>query len=89
MAVRFVVTGRVQGVGFRWFVARAAHAMGIKGYARNLSDGRVEILAEGPDEALTKLEQRIRVGPDHSWVQEVVRTEQPGELNGINDFEIK
>jgi acylphosphatase len=49
----------------------------------------VEILADGPNEALTKLEQRIRVGPDHSWVQEVVRTEEPGELNGINDFEIK
>lgn len=57
MTTRFLVSGMVQGVGFRWFVARHARALGLGGYARNLPDGRVEVVASGAGmEALAQLE---------------------------------
>jgi len=49
---RYVVAGQVQGVGFRWFVHRHAARLRLSGWAQNLADGRVEIVASGPDEAL-------------------------------------
>ena len=54
-ARRFVVRGRVQGVGFRWFVEREAHILGIAGWVRNNADGSVEILAQGTRDQLTAL----------------------------------
>ena len=51
VTTRFLVSGVVQGVGFRWFVARHARALGLGGYARNLPDGRVEVVAAGGDDA--------------------------------------
>jgi acylphosphatase len=50
-----VVSGRVQGVGYRWFVRELAEGSGVSGSARNLPDGRVEVVAEGPDEAVRTL----------------------------------
>src|SRR6185437_8958613 len=52
MTRRFTVTGHVQGVGFRWFVARHARSLGLSGYARNLDDGRVEVVASGEESML-------------------------------------
>jgi len=59
----FLVSGRVQGVGFRNFVHRQASELGIKGAVRNLKDGRVEILAEGPNDAMAIFEEAVRRGP--------------------------
>ena len=74
MTSRFLVSGHVQGVGFRWFVARHARALGLSGYARNLPDGRVEVVAEGADQqALEQLEGRLRQGPAHARVALVER----------------
>jgi acylphosphatase len=74
MTCRFLVTGRVQGVGFRWFVARHARELGLGGYARNLEDGRVEVVATGDDEAaMTRLEELPRAGPAHAAVASVER----------------
>jgi acylphosphatase len=62
-ARRFVVRGRVQGVGFRWFVEREAHILGIAGWVRNNADGSVEVLAMGSRDQLLGLRSRLRAGP--------------------------
>jgi acylphosphatase len=61
--VRILVTGRVQGVGFRYFAATRARALGLHGYARNLPGGQVEVVAEGPRGDLDKLLDGLRYGP--------------------------
>ena len=74
---RYVVRGRVQGVGYRYFVLRQASALGVSGFARNLPDGDVEVVAEGRDEALADLEERLREGPSFASVSGVEREELP------------
>ncbi|SNR88263.1 acylphosphatase [Desulfurobacterium atlanticum] len=65
------VSGRVQGVGFRAFVKRKADMLGVKGFVRNLSDGRVEVVAEGEEEKLNKLLDFLHQGPSLSKVKSV------------------
>lgn len=72
-ATRFIVYGRVQGVGFRFFVEREARPLGLKGWVRNRSDGSVECLAIGPGEALEQLHHRLRQGPPAARVEQVSR----------------
>ena len=71
VARRFVVSGRVQGVGFRYFTQDIARREGLTGVVRNLPDGRVEVVAEGDDESLTRLEAALRRGPSHARVEHV------------------
>jgi acylphosphatase len=68
-----LVHGRVQGVGYRYFVLRQAERLGVSGFVRNLPDGRVEVMAEGDDGALGDLEQSLREGPSFCAVTEVQR----------------
>jgi acylphosphatase len=68
---RYVVTGRVQGVGYRAFAARAARSLGLRGGATNLDDGRVEVVASGAGHALERLESALREGPRLSRVDEL------------------
>ncbi len=63
VARQFVVSGRVQGVGFRYFTEDQARREGLNGHVRNLPDGRVEIVAEGDHEAVERFERAIRRGP--------------------------
>ena len=75
VARRLIVSGRVQGVGFRFFAREAAAAEGIHGWVANLSDGRVEVHAEGDRETVDRFERTIRRGPagarvEHVWVDE-------------------
>ncbi|WP_396623488.1 acylphosphatase [Luteitalea sp.] len=70
-ATHFVVSGRVQGVGFRAYVADAARAEGLDGWVKNLPDGSVEIQAEGDLEALRRFEWQVWQGPPLSRVDEV------------------
>ncbi len=63
VARRYIISGRVQGVGFRYFTEATAHREGIAGWVRNLSDGCVELQAEGDDEALAALMTAVRKGP--------------------------
>ena len=84
---RFVVRGRVQGVGFRWYVWREAGRLGLKGVARNLADGTVEVLAEGQDEALSDLERALRRGPTAARVDGVDKSDLPREVALPNSFE--
>ena len=87
-ARRFVVRGRVQGVGFRWFVEREAHILGIAGWVRNNHDGSVEVLAQGSHNQLSGLRARLREGPRAARVDAVEESEaRPAE--GISSFRIE
>ncbi|OIH93298.1 hypothetical protein BIU97_11260 [Curtobacterium sp. MCBA15_009] len=66
-----VVSGTVQGVGFRWWTARKADALELVGYARNLWDGTVEVEAEGPSPAVEALMGWLRTGPPSATVTAV------------------
>ena len=84
VARRYVIGGRVQGVGFRYFAADAAAREGIAGWVRNLADGRVEIAAEGDAAAVDRFERAVRHGPSHARVDTVDVTENvPGGSNGF------
>jgi acylphosphatase len=72
VARRVVLSGRVQGVGFRYFASDAARREGLHGVVRNLPDGRVEAEAEGEIEALDRFERSLRQGPSRSRVEHVV-----------------
>jgi acylphosphatase len=70
-ARRFLVSGRVTGVGFRYFTQDVARREGLTGVVRNLPDGRVEAIAEGDEASLTRLEVALRRGPSHARVEQV------------------
>jgi acylphosphatase len=74
-ASRFLIHGRVQGVGYRYFARQAAAELKISGYARNLEDGSVEVYAVGTDAQLSELAGRLRKGPSFSDVRSVDRSE--------------
>ena len=74
-ARRWLISGRVQGVGYRYFVQRAAVALGLTGYARNLPDGSVEVYAVGPEDALSELSGALRQGPRWADVRGVEEQE--------------
>ena len=74
-ARRFFVRGRVQGVGFRWFVEREAHILGIAGWVRNNSDSSVEVLAMGTRDQLADLLSRLREGPRAARVDDIEELE--------------
>ena len=74
---RYVVTGQVQGVGFRMFTERVARHEGITGWVANRTDGGVDVMAEGEAEAIERFERRLRVGPPMARVAAVERAELP------------
>jgi acylphosphatase len=77
------VAGRVQGVGFRWFIREEARRLGVAGWVRNLPTGEVEVLAEGDEAVLSALARTIGKGPPGSRVEVVHRLPEPdtaGEL---------
>ncbi len=71
IARRFLITGDVQGVGFRFFAQRAAARHQIVGYVKNLNDGRVEALAEGPAQSVEAFKHELAAGPRFSSVDHV------------------
>jgi acylphosphatase len=77
VARRFLVSGRVQGVGFRYFTHAAAVREGVTGWVRNLDDGRVEALVEGDVPAVDRVEQAIRIGPPGARVDSVTTVAVP------------
>jgi acylphosphatase len=83
------VRGRVQGVGFRDFVCDWAQRLGLRGYTRNLPDGRhVEVVAEGPRPALERLLEALRRGPPGAWVERV-RTGWEPAAHAFRDFTVR
>ena len=88
IARRFLVRGRVQGVGFRWFVEREAHILKIAGWVRNNPDSTVEVLAQGTREQLAGLHQRLREGPRAARIDEVEVT-NVDPTPGLTAFQIR
>ena len=72
VARRLLISGRVQGVGFRYFVEARALAEGVHGWVRNLDDGRVEALIEGDRESVERVEMAVRRGPPQAHIDDVV-----------------
>jgi acylphosphatase len=77
---RFRVTGRVQGVGFRYSARLEALRLGVRGYARNLPDGSVEVVAEGSAAAVEELRQWLHRGPRMARVERVLELEVAGDM---------
>ena len=87
IARRFVISGNVQGVGYRAFARQAARAIGATGWARNLANGDVEAHANGTPAQLDDLESRLRQGPRWAEVRGVTATEAPVSSDAA--FEIR
>lgn len=85
--VRYIVRGRVQGVGFRAYVLRQARALSLRGFVRNLRDGSVECLACGEVAALKTLASRLCEGPPHARVENLAEQTAPAEE--FEEFEIR
>jgi acylphosphatase len=81
---RLIVHGRVQGVGFRWAIARAAESRGVSGWVTNRADGTVEAVLEGEPEAVESVVRLSRDGPRGARVERVdVAEEEPEALRGF------
>lgn len=90
MVCHYLVKGRVQGVGFRWFVHREASEIGLKGWVRNTDEGHVEIVAAGSPEDLAELKTALHKGSRGSRVDAVVEHElAEGEAEQLGPFEIE
>lgn len=86
----FLVKGRVQGVGFRWFVQREAFELGLRGWVRNTDDGDVEVLAAGSEEQLRELHARLKQGSRGSRVDAIEQHQRPeAEAEKLQAFEIE
>jgi acylphosphatase len=89
MVLHFLIQGRVQGVGFRWFVQREAGQLDLRGWVRNTEEGEVEVLASGPAEDLAELRASLRRGPRGSRVDHLVEhTMDESEAEGLSSFRI-
>jgi len=86
-ARRYLISGRVQGVGFRAFVRALARELGLAGTVANLADGRVEVEAAGSEAAHAELERRLRQGPQGARVRDVERQELEGDT-GWDGFDV-
>jgi acylphosphatase len=86
-AAEIAVQGRVQGVGYRYFVQREAEARGVTGFVRNLPDGSVELVAEADEPVIVDLEAQLRHGPSFARVASVERA--PIGPRGDHGFHIR
>ena len=84
---RYVISGRVQGVGFRYFVRSQAKKMNLGGWVRNLPDGRVESVVTAESEVLVLFESALRSGPSLASVETVETAEEP--LEEFRSFEVR
>ena len=85
---RYLVKGRVQGVGFRWFVEYEARRIGVGGWVRNCEDGAVEVLASGTDAQLGSLYDRLREGPRAARIERV-EVDEAAPFSGYQTFQIE
>ena len=90
MVHHFLVKGRVQGVGFRWFVHRQAAEIGLRGWVKNTDEGHVELVADGDAEQIAELRDALHKGSRGSRVDAVVEHElQEAEAGKLGPFEIE
>ncbi|MGB8030000.1 MAG: acylphosphatase [Terracidiphilus sp.] len=89
MVVHFLIQGRVQGVGFRWFVQREAGELELRGWVRNTEDGEVEVVAAGEAGNLDELRVSLRRGPRGARVDRIVEhTLADSEADSLHSFKI-
>jgi acylphosphatase len=90
MVCHYMVKGRVQGVGFRWFVQREAAEIGLRGWVRNIPEGHVELVAAGTPEELAELKAALNQGSRGSRVDAVIEHELAElEAEALGPFEIE
>jgi acylphosphatase len=90
MVLHFLVKGRVQGVGFRWFVQREATELDLRGWVRNTEDGDVEVVAAGDVADLAELRESLRKGPRGSRVDNLIEHYlDEKEADGLDSFHIE
>jgi len=90
MVLHFLIRGRVQGVGFRWYVHREASELELRGWVRNTEEGDVEVVATGVAEDLAELRSSLRRGPRGSRVDQVIEHRlEEGEAKGLDAFRIE
>ena len=90
MVLHFLIRGRVQGVGFRWFVHREASELDLRGWVRNTEDGDVEVVASGTPEDLAELRNSLRRGPRGSRVDNVIEHRlEEAEVKNLDAFRIE
>jgi|ERR1700733_2574263 acylphosphatase len=89
LARRYRVSGKVQGVGFRYFASRTARHQGITGFARNLRDGSVEIYAIGTDTMLAALRKELQRGPRSAVVSDLTEEDAAIDPNFEGGFSIE
>ena len=86
----YLVKGRVQGVGFRWFVHREAAALGLRGWVRNTESGHVEVVASGDDDNLKRLEAQLAKGSRGSRVDKIEKRDlDHSEDEDLGPFQIE
>lgn len=86
-AQKYLISGRVQGVGFRWFVRETAQQLGLQGTVKNLYDGRVEVFAQGDINSLYKFRQLLEKGSTMSRVDKIIATDE--NINkSFNEFKV-
>lgn len=89
MVLHFLIQGRVQGVGFRWFVQREASELDLHGWVRNTEDGNVEVLASGDEADLSEFRASLRRGPRGSRVDHLIEHSlKDSEAEGLTAFRI-
>ncbi len=90
MVCHYIVKGRVQGVGFRWYVQREAAELGLHGWVRNTADGHVEVLAAGSEEHLKQFRAKLQSGSRGSRVDQIEVQKRPEqEAEKLQAFEIE
>jgi len=89
VAARWLISGRVQGVGFRWFVLREAEKLGVCGFASNLPDGRVEVVGVAGQPTLAEFERALAVGPMMARVDNVEKVDLSHDVPTYKSFSIK
>lgn len=85
----YLVTGKVQGVGFRYFVKEKADNLKVKGWVKNTYDNKVEVLAQSKDEkTLNEFEDHIKIGPSRSRIEKIKKEKNEKPLKKYSEFQI-
>lgn len=85
----FIISGRVQGVGFRYFTYRTAKNLDIKGWVQNLRDGTVEAVISGSKKNVSEMIGKLKEGPPSANVQDIEEVDKPANTDHLEDFSIR
>lgn len=88
MKKHIFISGRVQGVGFRHFTKTKAKSLGVKGWVKNLSDGRVEAVFQGDEKLVDQLIEKCKKGPRSAYVQSI-EVKEENEKGAFSEFEVR